>query len=91
MTWRRSTCVGLLIYAQTSVNAATRSSLDYINRTSNVPGSEEVVRVLTQGFNNQTAAIVEELRGLSDRVKSLENTTRATSNQRRVPGIQKAA
>jgi hypothetical protein len=74
-----------------SVNAATRSSLDYINRTGNAPGSDDVVRVLTQGFNNQTAAVVEELRGLSDRMKSVENAVRTTSNQRRVPGIQKAA
>jgi hypothetical protein len=74
-----------------SVNAATRSSLDYINRTGNAPGSDDVVRVLTQGFNNQTSVLSDKLDNIASRVQSLENTTRNTSNQRRVPGTQKAA
>lgn len=77
-----------------SVNASTAPVLSYINRTGQVPGGDnaEVVRVLTQGFNGQTEQIVSAIETLSTRVKSLEDTTRQTSNQRRIPGsTQKAA
>jgi hypothetical protein len=76
-----------------SVNSNTRTSLDYINRTGKTPGNDnsEVVRVLTQGFNGQTNAIVSAISEMSSRIASLESTTRQTSNQRRVPGTQKAA
>lgn len=76
-----------------SVNGATRSALDFINRTGKAPTeSPEIARILTQGFNGQTVAIVDAINGMSDRIKKLEDTTRQTSNQRRVPGSnQKAA
>lgn len=76
-----------------SVNSATRASLEFINRTGRAPTeSPEIARILTQGFNGQTVAIVDAINGLSDRMKKLEDTTRQTSNQRRVPGsTQKAA
>lgn len=76
-----------------SVNAATSGALQYINRTGRVPGSDnsEVVRVLTQGFNNQTSVLAEKLDMLADRMKRMEDATRQTSNQRRVPGSDKRA
>jgi hypothetical protein len=76
-----------------SVNAATRSSLDYINRTGKTPGNDnsELARILTQGFNGQTQVLSEKLDMIAERVKRVEDTTRQTNNQRRVPGTQKAA
>jgi hypothetical protein len=78
-----------------SVNPSTLSALQYINSTGRVPkqsgGNDDVVRVLTQGFNGQTDAIVGEIRTLTARVQSLEDTTRKASSQRRVPGSDKRA
>lgn len=76
-----------------SVNAGTRASLDYINRTGKTPGSDnaEVVRVLAQGFNGQTAVLSDKLDIIADRLKRLEDSTRQASNQKRVTGITKAA
>lgn len=78
-----------------SVNASTLGSLQFINQTGRAPRSNndgEVIRVLTQGFNGQTTVLVDALNTLTDRVKRVEDATRQTSNQRRVPGsTQKAA
>lgn len=72
----------------TSVNNATRSSLDFINRTGKTPGGDnsEVVRVLAQGFNGQTTVLADKLDNIANRLQRLEDTTRQTNNQRRVPG-----
>jgi hypothetical protein len=76
-----------------SVNSATRPSLDYINRTGKTPGNDnkEVARILTQGFNGQTQVLSDKLDMVADRIARLENTTRQKSNQRRVAGTEKAA
>lgn len=76
-----------------SVNASTASTLQYINKNGRVPGSDnsEVVRVLTQGFNGQTQVLSDKLEALAMQVKRLDETTRQTSNQRRVPGSDKRA
>lgn len=79
-----------------SVNSSTLGALQYINQTGRAPrsnGDGEVARILTQGFNGQTTALVEALGVLTDRVKRVEDATRQASNQRRVPGssMQKAA
>jgi hypothetical protein len=77
----------------TSVNPSALSALQYINSTGRTPKNDnsDVVAVLTQGFNNSTGAIVTELQSLGERVKSLEDTTRKTNTQRRVPGSEKRA
>ncbi|MCK1313715.1 hypothetical protein [Bradyrhizobium sp. 23] len=84
---------GEFVTKSQSVNPATMGALQHINRTGRAPGQDntEVVRVLAQGFNGQTVAIVDAINGLSDRMKKLEDTTRQVSNQRRVPGSDKRA
>ncbi|MDH2341539.1 hypothetical protein [Bradyrhizobium sp. SSUT77] len=77
-----------------SVNASTIGALSYINQTGRPPRNDnsEVVRVLTQGFNGLASSLSDKLDNVADRIKRLEETTRQTSNQRRVPGsTQKAA
>jgi hypothetical protein len=83
---------GEAVTRATSVNANTIGMLNHINRTGNTPKNDnsDVVRTLAQGFNGQTTAIVNELRALSSRVGSLEDTTRMASNKRRVPGMKAA-
>jgi len=83
---------GEAVTRATSVNANTIGMLNHINQTGKTPKNDnsDVVRVLTQGFNGQTVAIVNELRALSSRVGSLEDTTRITNNKRRVPGTKAA-
>jgi hypothetical protein len=73
---------------------STLSALQYINSTGRAPNggnNDDVVRVLTQGFNGSTDAIVGEIRTLTARVQSLEDTTRKANAQRRVPGSEKRA
>jgi len=61
---------GEAITRSSSVNGATRGALDYINRTGAAPGNDsEVVRVLTQGFNNQTQVLADRLDILAANVK----------------------
>jgi hypothetical protein len=75
-----------------SVNSATRASLEYINRTGKNPGNDrEVVRVLAQGFNGLSTSLGDKLEALTDRVKRVEDATRLGYNQRRVPGSDKKA
>lgn len=76
-----------------SVNASTLPTLSYINRTGSLPtqSNDEVIRVLSQGFNGTSQAIVEAINGLADRLKRIEDATKQGSTQRRVPGAQKAA
>ncbi|MDH2357666.1 hypothetical protein QCM80_45185 [Bradyrhizobium sp. SSUT112] len=77
-----------------SVNASTIGMLSYINQTGRTPKQDngEVVRVLTQGFNGLASSLSDKLDNVADRIKRLEETTRQTSTQRRVPGSsQKAA
>jgi hypothetical protein len=83
---------GEAVTRASSVNASTIGMLNHINRTGSAPKSDnsDVVRTLAQGFNGQTTAIVTELRALSNRVGSLEDTTRMTNNKRRVPGTKAA-
>jgi hypothetical protein len=73
-----------------SVNAATRPALDYINRTGKADNNGEVARILTQGFNGQTQVLSDRLDEVIASVKRLESTTKQSSNQRRVPGTDKA-
>jgi hypothetical protein len=65
----------------------------YINSTGRTPQQDnsEVVCVLTQGFNGLSDRLTERLDNVADRVKALENTTKATATQRRVPGANKLA
>lgn len=71
-----------------SVNSSTLGALRHINNTGTAPRGDnsEVVRVLAQGFNGQTAVLADKLDAVADRIKRLEDMTRQVSNQRRVPG-----
>lgn len=85
---------GEFVTKSQSVNPATMGALQHINRTGRAPGQDntEVVRVLAQGFNGQTAVLAEKLDTMVDRLKRVEDAVRQTSTQRRVPGsTQKAA
>jgi hypothetical protein len=80
-----------------SVNADTLPVLSYINRFGQPPqqgganANGEIVRVLTQGFNGQTTALLEAITALGDRVRRVEDATRQGQTQRRAPGTQKGA
>jgi hypothetical protein len=73
-----------------SVNSGTIGALSYINKTGQAPGgnNSEVVRVLTQGFNGQTQKLSDKLDAIADRISRVENVTRISVNQRRVPGTK---
>lgn len=75
-----------------SVNANTIGALSYINATGRRPQNDnsELIRILTQGFNGQTSVLSDRLDNIADRIARLENVTRQTSNQRRVPGTKAA-
>jgi hypothetical protein len=79
---------GEYVTRASSVNASTMGMLAHINRTGKAPGSDsgDIARILTQGFNGQTMAIVESLNVLAERIKRVEDATRQSNNQRRVPG-----
>jgi hypothetical protein len=83
---------GEAVTRASSVNANTISALNFINKTGKTPSNnnDDVVRVLTQGFNGQTTVLGDKLDTLASRVKSLEDTTRQTNNKRRVPGTKAA-
>lgn len=84
---------GEAVTRATSVNARTIGALQYINNTGRAPQGDntEVVRVLTQGFNNQTQVLSDKLDSLSDRIKAVESATKQAGSQRRVPGSDKRA
>lgn len=84
---------GEFVTRTSAVNPSTIGTLSHINRTGRVPGQDntEVVRVLTQGFNNQTAVLADKLDSLAERIKRVEDATRQGTNQRRVPGSDKRA
>lgn len=84
---------GEFVTRTSAVNPSTLGALSYINRTGRTPkqNNDEVVSVLTQGFNNQTSVLADKLDAIADRVKRLEDATRQSSNQRRVPGSDKRA
>jgi hypothetical protein len=83
---------GEAVTRASSVNAQTIGALNYINKNGKTPSNnnDDVVRVLTQGFNGQTTVLGDKLDTLASRVKSLEDTTRQTNNKRRVPGTRAA-
>jgi len=67
-------------------------ALSYINKNGRAPSNDNsnLERIMAQGFNGQTSAIVEAIGGLSDRMKRLEDVTRQGNSQRRVPGMKAA-
>lgn len=77
---------GEFVTRAASVNSQTSKALNYINRTGNVPGNDnsDVVRVLADGFNGQTAVLSERLSAIEGRIKKLDDTTRQTVTPRRV-------
>ena len=77
---------GEFVTRASSVNAETNGALNYINKTGRVPGNDnsEVVRVLADGFNGQTAILAERLSAIEGRIKRLDDTTRQTVTPRRV-------
>jgi hypothetical protein len=83
---------GEAVTRASSVNAQTIGALNYINKNGKTPsnGNDDVVRVLTQGFNGLGVKFDEQTSALAGRVKSLEDTTRQTNNRRRVPGTKAA-
>jgi hypothetical protein len=83
---------GEAVTRASSVNAQTIGALNYINKNGKTPsnGNDDVVRVLTQGFNGLAGKFDEQTAALAGRVKSLEDTTRQTNNRRRVPGTKAA-
>lgn len=88
---------GEFVTQTSSVNASTLGALQYINSTGRAPQGasgdalNNVARILTQGFNGQTGAIVDALQTLINQIQNLTNTTRQAATQRRVPGSDKRA
>ncbi|WP_256807794.1 hypothetical protein [Bradyrhizobium sp. Bra64] len=85
---------GEFVTRTAAVNPATIGALSYINHTGRAPKQDsnaEIVRVLTQGFNNQTSVLADKLDSLAERVKRVEDATRQSNTQRRVPGSDRKA